>query len=45
LQTNKENTNQNDPNRIAKVAEILGLMEESQKKQRMDFSTSKTKTN
>jgi len=43
LQTNKENTNQNDPNRIAKVAEILGLMEESQKNKEWIFQHLKQK--
>jgi len=43
LQTNKENTNQNDPNRIAKVAEILGLMEESQKNKEWIFQHLKSK--
>jgi len=43
LQTNKENTNQKDPNRIAKIAEILGLMEESQKNKEWIFQYLKSK--
>jgi len=42
MQSEKSNS---DPNRIAKVAEILGLMEEAQKKQRMDFSISEKQEN
>jgi len=43
MQTNNKNTKQQDPARISKVAEILGLMEESQKNKEWIFQQLKSK--
>jgi len=43
MQTSKKDSNTNNPDRIAKVAEIISLIEEAQKNKGMDFSTNQKK--